>query len=305
MTQNSKLPRLPPRRRDAHKGDFGRVLIIGGSTGMIGAPALAANAALRAGAGLVTVACPAPIQPFVATLCPCATTIPLPFDRYDRIEPRTTLAHLWHHGLLEGDRRSSAIAIGPGLSLGDGRWCQRLVKLMQNLCGAAPLVIDADALNALALAHPGGQKIDGLRNCILTPHPGECARLLGTTTKRVQSDRAASAESLMRRFKRSRSGEGRNVVVLKGADTLITDGEKSRINRTGNPGMATGGTGDVLTGVIAAFIAQGMSNFEAAVLGAHIHGLAGDHAAKELGEQGLIATDLLDAIPAALREAHK
>jgi len=301
MTRASALPSLPPRRRDAHKGDFGRVLIIGGSTGMIGAPALAANAALRAGAGLVTIACPAPIQPFVAILCPCATTVPLPYDRYGRLNATASLAHLWHHGLLEGDRTSSAIAIGPGLSLGDERWCMRLVKLMQNLCGAAPLVIDADALNALAHAHPGGKKIDGLSNCILTPHPGECARLLSTTTKRVQSDRAAAADAILNRFKRSRERTPSNVVVLKGADTLITDGHWSRINRTGNPGMATGGTGDVLTGVIAALIGQGLSTFDAAALGAHVHGRAGDLAAKSLGQAGLIATDVIDQLPQAMR----
>lgn len=301
MKRDSRLPSLPARRRDAHKGDFGRVLIIGGSTGMIGAPALAANAALRAGAGLVTVACPAPIQPFVATLCPCATTVPLPFDRYERLDAKAALAHLWHHGLLEGDRRSTAIAIGPGLSLGDERWCQRLVKLMQSLCGAAPLVIDADALNAIALAHPGGLKIDGIRNCVLTPHPGECARLLHTTTKRIQSDRAAAAEALLRRFKRASSTVARNVVVLKGADTLITDGEHSRINRTGNPGMATGGTGDVLTGVITALVGQGLSNFDAATLGAHIHGLAGDLAAKDKGQHSMIASDVIDFLPDSIR----
>jgi len=305
MKRISRLPTLPHRRRDAHKGDFGRVLIVGGSTGMIGAPALAANAALRAGAGLVTVACPAPIQPFVATLCPCATTVPLPFDRYERLDVKAALAHLWHHGLLEGDRRSNAIAIGPGLSLGDERWCRALVKLMQSLCGAAPLVIDADALNALALAHPGGVKIDGLHDCILTPHPGECARLLQTTTKRIQSDRAAAADSLLRRFKRTPSTAGRNVIVLKGADTLITDGERSRINRTGNPGMATGGTGDALTGVIASLIGQGLPPFDAAVLGAHLHGRAGDLAANAKGQHGLIATDLVEFVPAALKAAGR
>lgn len=304
MTRHSTLPKLPPRRRDAHKGDFGRVLIIGGSVGMIGAPALAANAALRTGAGLVTVACPAPVQPFVAILCPCATTVPLPFDRYDRLDPRTTLNYLWGEGLLEGDRKSSAIAIGPGLSHGELRWCRQLLKLMQSLCGAAPLVIDADALNAIAMAHPPGTKIDGLSNCILTPHPGECARLLHTTTKRIQTDRTAAADALIRRFKSRSSKSIRNVCVLKGADTLISDGQQTRINGTGNPGMATGGTGDVLTGVIAALIAQGMSNFEAAVLGAHLHGLAGDLAARTMGKQGLIATDLIDYLPMAIQASR-
>lgn len=305
MKHKSTLPKLPPRKRDAHKGDFGRVLIIGGSVGMIGAPALAANAALRTGAGLLTVACPAPVQPFVAILCPCATTVPLPFDRYDRLDPRAALNYLWGEGLLEGDRRSSAIAIGPGLSHGEMRWCRQLVKLMQNLCGAAPLVVDADALNAIALAHPPGTKIDGLSNCILTPHPGECARLLHTTTKRVQSNRTAASAALLQKFKQRTSKSVRNVCVLKGADTLITDGEQSRVNGTGNPGMATGGTGDVLTGVIAALIAQGLSNLEAAVLGSHIHGLAGDLAAKEMGQQGLIATDVVNFIPTAIRSTHR
>lgn len=305
MKRVSKLPNLPPRRRDAHKGDFGRVLIIGGSTGMIGAPALAANAALRSGAGLVTVACPAPIQPFVAILCPCATTIPLPADRDGRLNPREALSVLWQHGVLADDRRVSAIAIGPGLSLGNDRWSRDVVKLMRGLCDVAPLVIDADALNAIAATHDEGEPIIGLHRCVLTPHPGECARLLHTTTKAVQSDRPASAATLVALLNHQTRDAERNVVVLKGAGTLITNGLRHRINRTGNPGMATGGTGDVLTGTIASLIGQGLALFDAASLGAHLHGLAGDLAAREKGLHGLIATDVVDFIPPAMRRPLK
>jgi len=305
MKHVSKLPKLPPRRRDAHKGDFGRVLIIGGSTGMIGAPALAANAALRASAGLVTVACPAPIQPFVAILCPCATTIPLPADSNGRLNPREALSVLWQHGVLADDRRANAIAIGPGLSLGNDRWSRGLVKLMRELCDVAPLVIDADALNAIAATHDEGEPIIGLHRCVLTPHPGECARLLHSTSRAVQSDRLASAATLVAQLNHQTRDATRNVVVLKGADSLITDGLRQRINRTGNPGMATGGTGDVLTGITASLIGQGLALFDAASLGTHLHGLAGDLAAGEKGLHGLIATDVVDFIPAAMRRPLK
>jgi ADP-dependent NAD(P)H-hydrate dehydratase len=289
LVEVTEVPRLPRRARDAHKGSFGRVLVVGGSRGMIGAPALAANAALRGGAGLVTIATPERIQLAVAGLCPCATSLPLTCAAEGQPAPQAV-----------GEMHSAAatadvLAVGPGLSVGAGQGALVRWALEQD----KPLVLDADGLNNLT-------RIDDwphLRKCpmVLTPHPGEFSRLTGQTIGAVQVDRCAVAAALAGEWADGCS-EAPLVCVLKGAGTVVTDGRRVFVNPTGNPGMATGGSGDVLTGLIAALIGQGLQPFEASCLGAYVHGLAGDAAAGKLGEVSLIATDLLDALPAAMQE---
>ena len=276
------LPRLPRRAADAHKGDFGRVLVLAGSRGMAGAAALAGEAALRAGAGLVTVASPQSLYPILAVKLTCCTTCPLPETSSGTFSERAAGA------ILELAKAFDVVALGPGLGRHTGTW--RLARLLA--AGVRkPMVLDADALNALA------EKPECLRHApaprVLTPHPGEMARLTHLTIGEVQGARRATAVWLARHC---------NVVVLlKGHGTVVSDGRRSHVNPTGNPGMATGGAGDVLTGVVAALIGQGLSPFDAAALGAYVHGLAGDLAARALGEVSLTATDILDALPQALK----
>jgi NAD(P)H-hydrate epimerase len=270
---SSALPSLPPRPVDAHKGTFGRVLIVAGSRGMSGAACLAGLGALRGGAGLVYVAAPEPIVPIVASVEPSYLTIPLPADDAGRL----SLDALPQIQTRVSDMQS--LAIGPG-------WGQSedLRQLAAELYGSVtiPMVVDADALNALAPQPQSLGKHAGPR--ILTPHPGEFARLTGSSIAAVQSRREESAREFA-----ARHGV---VLVLKGQGTVVTDGAQTAINTTGNSGLATGGTGDVLTGLIAAVLAQRMPPFDAARLGVHLHGLAGDLAAAELSEPGLIASDL-------------
>ena len=276
---------------------------------MIGAPALAANGALRSGAGLVTVACPRSIQQAVAALCPCATSIPLPESRDGLIEPRAALRLLQQGGYLSDRAAPSVVAAGPGLGMGGSGFCRSWLKLLGAIGEGAgiPVVLDADGLNAVGpLAREGTSRAGGglPGGSVLTPHPGELARLLGKDVSAVQADREGMAVEAVRRISEPASTAGGGdhvVVVLKGAGTIVTDGYRSYANKTGNPGMATGGSGDVLTGVIAALIGQGMTRFDASTLGVHVHGRAGDLAAKALGETSLMATDLIEYLPAAFR----
>lgn len=304
------IPQLPRRPRDAHKGTFGRVLVVGGSRGMMGAPALVANAALRSGAGLVTVACPRSIQPWVAVLCPCATTLPLPEDDHGRIDPRAALELLREEGQLDEPAAPSVVAMGPGLGRGDTAFDAGLVALAHAFGDDArvPVVLDADALNAL---HKSDGESSGWDRAlhfrtIITPHPGEMARLHRSSVAEVQADREGFAVRTAQLLSGGRDHpDYRAVVVLKGSGTLVTDGVNIFRCRTGNPGMATGGSGDVLTGVIAALVAQRMSGIEASVLGVHVHGLAGDLAARARGPVSLIASDLLEHLPMAFRRTSR
>jgi ADP-dependent NAD(P)H-hydrate dehydratase len=268
------MPAPPPRADDSHKGSFGRVLATVGSRGMAGAAALTGLGALRGGAGLVYLAVPAGVAHIVAAVEPSYLVYPLPEDEDGRTaaDPREQpLA-----SLLEG---KDALAVGPGL--GQSRGVSKLVtRLFEKFAG--PAVFDADGLNALAKAPKSLSKPGGPR--VLTPHPGELARLINADTASVQADR----ENLALRF----AADHGLVLLLKGHRTIITDGRRLAVNETGNSGMATGGTGDVLTGLIAALLAQKMEPFEAAQLAAHIHGLAGDLAAEKLSKPGLIATDV-------------
>ncbi len=286
---------------------------------MIGAPALAANAALRSGAGLATVACPKSIQLAVAALCPCATTLPLPENAAGMLDPKRTAKELHALGangragqvrrpnLLDPATAPSVVAAGPGLGRGNETFDRAWLTLLDAFGRAGvPVVLDADGLNALHRSAdwtgPGWDEAPRFRT-VITPHPGEMARLHQTTTATVQRDRTHFAVNTARKMSTARRDDPDHcaVVVLKGAGTIVTDGTRLYTNKTGNPGMATGGSGDVLTGLIAALIAQGMTCFDAAVLGVHLHALAGDLAAQDLGEISLTASDLIDTLPGAFK----
>jgi NAD(P)H-hydrate epimerase len=261
---------------------FGRAVILGGSLGMSGAVSLAGMACLRSGAGLVQLAVPEPCLPTVAGFEPSYMTAPLAADEFGRIAAaaRDRIAELL--------AAATAAACGPGL--GQSPDLLELVAWLY-ITFPRPLVLDADALNALAqqpevLKRPGGPRV-------LTPHPGEFARLIAESLPASVEERKRTADHLA-----ARSGA---VVVLKGHATYITDGRQCASNATGNPGMATGGTGDVLTGIVTGLLCQGRAPFDAARLAAHVHGLAGDLAAAELGQVSLIASDLLDYLPEAFR----
>jgi ADP-dependent NAD(P)H-hydrate dehydratase len=278
----SALPQLPPRRADSHKGDYGRALVVGGSGGMSGAIALAGKATLRSGAGLVTLAVPRTVQQVVAAFEPSYMTHGLADEAGQFTESA-------FDDVIKLTSNMTCVALGPGL----GR-SAALTNLVARLYRetAKPMVVDADALFALAeraeaLAQPGGPRV-------ITPHPGEFARL---TNQPYRAEKRSEAAAAMAR----RDPTKQTVVVLKGQYTVVTDGSRVSLNQTGNPGMATGGTGDVLTGVIAGLLCQGLAPFDAARLGVHIHGKAGDLAAEELGQISLIASDVLDYLPQAFQ----
>jgi NAD(P)H-hydrate epimerase len=276
------LPRLPHRPPESHKGDFGLALVVGGCRGMSGAITMAGMAALRGGAGLVRLAVPEPCLDTVAGFEPSYTTLPLPADAEGRI------ALAARQKILSAAAAATVVAYGPGLGRSLGLTALT-VWLYAHL--PKPMVIDADGLNALAtrrdtLARPIAPRI-------LTPHPGEFARLLGAARIPAEQREAAAGEL---------AGRWGVVLVLKGHQTLITDGVRRAINTTGNPGMATGGSGDVLTGLITALACQGLSAFDAARLGVFLHGLAGDLAARELGQETMIASDLIRFLPQAFLE---
>jgi len=278
------LPRLPRRSPDAHKGHFGLALIVGGSRGMTGAVGLAGMAALRGGAGLVRLAVPDACLDTVAAYEPSYMTVPLPDDDQGHIAADA------YEKIIHAAEPATVIAVGPGMGRSEG-----LDELIGRLYRkpAQPMVFDADAINALAAQPEILSQAAGPR--ILTPHPGEFARLIA---KRLDGDaREEAAVELA-----ARCGI---IVVLKGHRTLISDGRRRVKNSTGNPGMATGGSGDVLTGLIAALVCQGLEPFDAARLAVHLHGLAGDHAAAELGEVSMIASDLIEFLPDAFEEVEE
>jgi NAD(P)H-hydrate epimerase len=275
------LPVLPRRPPDSHKGMFGHVLVVAGSRGMSGAAILAASAALRGGAGLVTLAVPEPAQLPAAAANPCYLTVGLPYDDAGQIAPAAEPI------LFPAASKSTVLAVGPGLGQGSG-----ITRLVIDLLARTnkPCVLDADGINAVARAIEAFRRRDPL---VITPHPGEFSRLLGVQIAAVQADRENQAV----RFAAQRGV----VVVLKGHQTIVTDGKRVFRNYTGNPGMATGGTGDVLTGLIAALIAQKLDAFAAAQLGVYLHGLAGDLARDAVGEVSLTATDVLALLPRAFQ----
>lgn len=266
------------KRRDphAHKGDFGKVLLICGSVGYTGAPTLAALAAVRTGGGLVFVGVPEAIYPIVAGALHAPMVFPLPCDASGRLTAEALPP------LFSRMNEMNAIAIGPGLGRSSGVTALVCALIRE---ATVPVVLDADGINAI-VGH-----IDVLRETacpiILTPHDGEFRRL-----HELSDNRLDCAARLAR--------ETGCICLLKGHPTLITDGENMRRSRTGNPGMAVGGSGDVLTGMIASLLGQGLSPLDAACAGAFLHGAAGDFCAKHIGQYGMIPDDLILAIPRQL-----
>ncbi len=267
---------LPHRKPDSHKGSFGHAAVVAGSTGKSGAAYMAGKAALRSGAGLVTVISPSAVQPVIATLGPEIMTEPAPgnpnyFD---------TKAGVDVLRLLEG---KSAVAIGPGMGTAEDTkaFFQQIVPEIR-----CALVIDADGLNLAARDLSVLRKRKPL-STLLTPHPGEMARLLGATTQEIQKDRIGAAKKL--------ASETQSIVVLKGYRTVLADPEgRVRINLTGGPALASGGTGDILTGVLAGFLAQGLATIDAAVCGVFLHGFVANLFEAEYPQQALNAMDILN-----------
>ncbi len=277
--------RLPKRAKSANKGTFGRVLVVAGSVSYAGAARLAAEACYRAGAGLVTIACPSSVQPLIAPSIPEATWLPLADDG-------GALAKQAAGQIVAAMGDCDVLLIGPGLSLR-----QDVGEAVMAVLAAVPpairaCVIDADALNALAKQPHWQDRIDVTG--ILTPHPGEMARLAHTTVAEVQDDRLNTAVAA--------AAAWRQIVVLKGAHTIIAapDG-RAAISPYANPLLATAGTGDVLAGAIAGLLAQGMAPFEAAACGVYLHALAAEEISEELGDRGLLASELLPELPRAIR----
>ncbi len=272
---------LAPRPARTHKGDFGHTLLVGGSPGKAGAVILAARAAVRGGAGLVTAAVPEPILPMVDGGSLESMTIALPSGPEGGLGAGAGAAAL---AVAEG-KRSAALGPGLGLSSKTAAAVRRMAREMP-----MPVVLDADALNAMAgrLGELQGRAAD----TVLTPHPGEMARLLGVSIAEVQDDRVAAV--------RRAASESGAVTILKGHLTLVAEASGAvYVNPTGNPGMASGGSGDVLTGLVAALLAQGYDTLVASQLAVYLHGLAGDLAARDIASEALRASDLIDYLPSA------
>jgi len=270
---------LPDRKPETHKGDYGKVFILAGSEGMLGAAVLCSRGALRVGAGLVYLGIPLKARDQVNLATP--EVIVAGGDRADDFSDF----------LL----KSSAIAAGPGLGWRRTVGRELLFKLSDQKV-TAPVIVDADGLMAFLNDITSLNKLN--LNLILTPHPGEMARLLSTTSGQIQKNREKVASEAAKLYK--------CVLVLKGHRTVVANAEgEIYINETGNPGMATAGVGDILTGMIAGLAGQGLSPFEAAVAGVYLHGLAGDLAQEVKGEYGMIASDLIDQIPQAILKAIK
>ena len=280
---------LAPRPQDSNKGMYGHVLVIGGSLGKAGAAAMAGMSALRSGAGLVTVATAKSVLPTVAGFHPELMTEPLP-----ETETGSIALEAFTSGKLDelADKKT-VLAIGPGISRHPQT--SELVRKAVAKC-KNPIVLDADGLNAF---EGRARELNGRgRTIVVTPHPGEMARLAGCSTADVQKDRLNIAKNFAR--------EHQLTVVLKGDRTLIAEpGGEVWVNTTGNPGMATGGTGDILTGMVAGFVAQNPNRvLEAVCAAVHLHGLAGDVACESIGEHSLVATDLLAGLPEAIRRTQ-
>lgn len=277
---------LPARHDTAHKGTYGHLLIIAGSTGKTGAAILCAQGAYRCGTGLATICVPANLNPIYETALPEVMTIPMP-------SPTDGFLSIADYPAIElAMAGKQALVVGPGLGTTDATAC--LIKKLYCRC-PLPMVVDADGLNVLALDPEIIKNPPAAR--ILTPHPGEMSRLTGKTSAEVQSDRIEIARSFAR--------DNRVIMVLKGAGTVISGPDhETVVNTTGNPGMAAGGMGDVLAGVIGGFLAQRLSPWQAACLGVHAHGLAGDRLAAVGLRLGYLASELAAELPAALNELN-
>ncbi len=279
-----KLTRLPKRPKDSNKGMFGMVLALAGGRGSAGAAGLVGASALRSGAGLVRVLCPKEVQPTVASYEPCYMTYPVAEDQ-DGLAVLESSKKVLEKFLPH----ASVLAMGPGL--GQSADLRELVSWVVESV-EIPTILDADALNNLAGQTEVLAKLK--RPLIVTPHPGEFSRLTGLSIAEIQADRETHAIAFAGQFENL-------ILVLKGSETIVTDGTRLFVNTTGNPGMATGGSGDVLTGVIAAMIAQKLDPFDAACFGVYAHGLAGDIARDQNGDVGLIAGDIVDVLADAFQ----
>ncbi len=277
------LPSLPPRATESHKFDYGRVVVVGGSAGMAGAAALSAMAALRSGAGLVELLVPEAVATIAAGFDPCVMTLGLP-------SADGAFAAAATEEILARAARADAVACGPGL--GRSEAAGQIARTLWREC-PKPCVFDADAVFALS-REPAASLAAHAGPRILTPHEGEMRRLLHRDDRPPRGD----LERLAREFATTTG----SIVVLKGPRTLIASGDTFAHNTTGNPGMATAGAGDVLTGIVAAVIAQKLAAFDAARLAAWVHGRAGDLAAGAIGQVSLVATDILHSLPDAFRE---
>ena len=292
---------MPSRSTDAHKGDVGRVAFIGGSRGMAGSISLSALAALRTGSGLVTAIVPDRCLETVAAFHPCLMTLPLADDTDGRFSEDAILE------LPNQLTKCDAIGCGPGMttSIGAQRIVERLLHRCQTSRETKPrelkprvpklgVVLDADAINILAMLDWAKHAERVSTPLVLTPHPGELQRLSGVNA----SDRPAQIDAAQRLAESSSA-----VIVVKGGPTVVVDESRRWVNNTGNPGMATAGAGDVLTGVITSLLGQGLEAWDAACLGVWIHGRSGDRASQRLGMHGMTAADLLDDLPHAVRDA--
>lgn len=277
MNENIKF--LKDRKKDTHKGDYGHLLIIGGSPGLTGAVCLAGISALRSGCGLVTIGIPETLNHIIEIKLTEVMSLPLPETEEHFISEKAV-----DKVLKFINERIDAVLIGPGISLNSEtkKFVNKIITEIDK-----KLIIDADALKIIS------ENIDILKKLkvkpVLTPHPGEMKYLTGFEISYIQKNRKEIAEKFAREY---------NVVlVLKGYRTVVTDGKNTYINLTGNPGMATAGSGDVLAGIIGSFLAQGEDEFISAKYGVLIHGLAGDIAVKEKGEISLIASDIIEKLP--------
>ncbi|MHC4599266.1 MAG: NAD(P)H-hydrate dehydratase [Planctomycetota bacterium] len=277
-----ELPKIPRRAREAHKGTFGHVLVLAGSPTMTGAAILCARGALRGGAGLVTIGFPEKLYPWFAPRVECEMTLPLPQTK------KGTFSWKAVQPVMEFLAPGTVFALGPGISTHP-----ETQDFVCNLVRRAPRagVIDADGLNNLAGRLKDVEEAAAPR--VLTPHPGEFGRLIDRPVEAIQADRAG----ILAEF----AGRVGAVVALKGWQTLVSDGKKMYENTTGNPGMASGGVGDVLTGIVAGLLGSGMDPFDATALGVHVHGRAGDLAAEKVGEVSCTALDVLDATGPAMK----
>jgi NAD(P)H-hydrate epimerase len=284
-----RLPRrLLQRKVNAHKGDFGHIFILAGSQRFSGAAVLCSEAAMRSGAGLVTLGIPKSLNDAIIKIKPKEVmTLPLPETK------EVTLSLTAYKEIKEFSKNIDVLAIGPGL--GQNNSTQALVRKVVTKINK-PMVVDADGLSAL-VGHLNLLLITDYRlpiTRILTPHPGEMARLLRISINKVQGKREEIAKKCAKDYN--------STVVLKGYRTVVADSKgRVYINKTGNPGMATAGSGDVLTGMIAAFLGQGLTAFDASKYAVYLHGLAGDLAAKEKTQTGMIASDIIAKIPEAIK----
>ena len=283
ITSEQVRPVLPRRPLAANKGTFGKLMVVAGSTRYVGAAYLACSGALRVGAGLVTLAVPSGLQTLMAAKLIETTYLPLPDDA--PVEAAKTVR--------AGVKDYQAMLVGCGLGQSDAAVAFLQALLLAPRRPAAPLVIDADGLNGLAKVASWWRRLPG--DAILTPHPGEMARLTGLTVEEIQKQRIEAA--------RHWAGVWRKTLVLKGAYTVVAAPDRgAAVSPFANPALASAGTGDVLAGAIAGLLAQGLAPFEAAVAGVYLHGLAGEMAAARMGDAGVLASDLLPELPLAIKQ---